>query len=394
MRLKNLDPANVGKARGHVQPEPLRNPQAETPPALQQSDGDVPPGLRPGVLVDTELQGLEGKAKGVGQKATTVQVTNHMQKKGPPKDALALGAALGFGAVMPGAAREARQRLVARFGPLREPGVEIVAFEKGAVYRERDGKAWRPVPASIPPGTQLGTKTSGYRPVHYVGLGVKKELEKLERGEETWAHPEGLSRKALDERGQNMRSHAGPIRFDEATGLPLNPLGPTGVAGRGESNLGPILAQDLFLKTTDPSTGKTYAVFILRKDTGRWAMPGGIEDAKDTGAQVPTAVREFFEETAATHADKNVDAKAELLRAFGSARQVFQGVCAKEPRNTDNMWFETTVFSIELPWSLASGLALKGTDDAKDAALLEVTPALIESLHGDHPDYVAKALGR
>ena len=308
-----------------------------------------------------------------------------------PEAARALAAALGLGRPAPTLAARARRRLVERFGPLRPPGVEVAAFEKGAVYREKGGARWRPVPSTVPRGTALGRPEPRYRPVAYVGEEVRRELDRRAHGERTWAHADDLARAEVDALVAGMRSHTGPLRVDPATGLPLNPLGPTGVCGRGESNLGPILAQDIFLHARDPSTGKLHAVFIERKDTGRWAMPGGIEDEKDEGARVPTAVRELFEETKAKSARAGVDALSEIVKAFASARTVFRGVCAREPRNTDNTWFETTVFSVEIPWSLASGLVLEGSDDASRAALLEVTPELVAALHGDHPDYVARA---
>ncbi len=303
-----------------------------------------------------------------------------------PKGAAALGEQLKLGDPKPGNLDAAMARYVARFGAPREPGIELVAFDKGAVYRERGGLTWRPVPNEVVDG-------GAYRPVQYTSKAVKDEAAKILRGEKTWAHKELLSKQELGALVGKMRSHMGPIKTDPS-GLPLNPMGRTGVAGRGESNLGPILAQDLLLKTTDPASGKAFAVLIKRKDTGRWAMPGGIEDDKDKGAKIPTAVREFFEETAATHKDASVDVQGELLKAFKGATEVYKGGCPKEPRNTDNMWFETTVFSVEVPWKLASGLKLDGSDDASTAALVELTPTVIQSLHGDHPDFVKLALDK
>jgi hypothetical protein len=299
----------------------------------------------------------------------------------------ALAAQLGLGGLQPEHGATALHNLRARFGPSidREPGIELLAFQNGAVYRERDGARWRPVPSAI-------TQDASYAPVHYVGEDVTREAAKAARGDKTWAHKNDLSKDELAARVSKMKSHTGPIRIDDKTGLPQNPLGRTGVSGRGESNLGPILAQDLFLTTVNPDSGERFAVFIERKDTGRWAMPGGIEDDKDKGARIPTAVREFFEES--IHPDRQAEFLDTIAEAFKGATQVFQGVCAKEPRNTDHMWFETTVFRVDIPWALAKSLPLEGNDDASKAELVKVTPELIASLHGDHPDFVTQALAR
>ena len=311
-----------------------------------------------------------------------------VEERNFPKEAFTLADELQLGAYSPMHREAAMARYVARFGAPRSPGIELVAFERGAVYRENGGHSWRPVPAEVPPGATFDAPGS-YSPIEYCASSVKMEAEKAARGQSTWAHRNDLTSEQLAALVSKMRSHEGPIKTD-VSGRPLNPLGPTGVSGRGESNLGPILAQDLLLTTSPPETGKTFAVLIKRKDTGRWALPGGIEDALDGSARLPTAVREFFEETKASLPGLNLENA--LLKAFEQRVDIYQGVCAREPRNTDNSWFETTVFHVQLPWSVMRQLQLDGSDDASDAALIELTNELIEGLHGDHPDFVKRAI--
>ena len=79
------------------------------------------------------------------------------------------------------------------------------------------------------------------------------------------------------------------MQFDEATGAPLNPLGRTGLTGRGLlGKWGPNHAADPIVTRFHPQTGQLQMVAIKRKDTGDWAIPGGMVDA---GEKVPTAVQ-------------------------------------------------------------------------------------------------------
>lgn len=305
------------------------------------------------------------------------------------REASALGEHLGLGALEPGGLDDAMARLHARFGASvdRPPGVEVVAFERGAVWKERGGAAWRPVPAPLPRSGSFDDE--GYAPLLWKSVHALEEAAKAARGEPTWAHPENLSRAELDARVARMKSHEGPLRVDDKTGLPRNPGGPTGLAGRGDGNLGPILAQDLLVLATDDD-GRRYGVLIERRDNGRWAMPGGIVDASDEGARLPTAVREFLEETYGDEPPEEL--VTTMLGAFADARRLYQGLCPLEARNTDNSWFESTVYVATLPWSVAKRLPLRGSDDAKSAALVELTPDVVENLHADHPRFVAAAL--
>ena len=80
----------------------------------------------------------------------------------------------------------------------------------------------------------------------------------------------------------------------------------------------------------------------MRKDTGEWALPGGMVDA---GEAVSVAVRREFTEEAGNIEDAERQALFTSLtdELFASGAVTYQGY-VDDPRNTDNAWMETTAF--------------------------------------------------
>jgi ADP-ribose pyrophosphatase len=64
----------------------------------------------------------------------------------------------------------------------------------------------------------------------------------------------------------------------------------------------------------------------MRKDTGQWALPGGMTDPTDKNA-AQTAMRELAEE-------------AGVILEEEALTEVYAGI-VDDPRNTDNAWMET-----------------------------------------------------
>ena len=72
---------------------------------------------------------------------------------------------------------------------------------------------------------------------------------------------------------------------DPRSGAPLNPAGRTGMSERGRLfKWGPNHAADPIVTRYHPTTGELQLVTIKRKDTGTWALPGGMVDAGEKAA--------------------------------------------------------------------------------------------------------------
>ena len=76
--------------------------------------------------------------------------------------------------------------------------------------------------------------------------------------------------------GGNAQTFGECLTFD-ADGRPLNPVGRTGLAGRGLlGKWGSNHAADPIVTRFHPAGGQLQVVAIQRKDTGQWAIPGGM----------------------------------------------------------------------------------------------------------------------
>ena len=102
-------------------------------------------------------------------------------------------------------------------------------------------------------------------------------------------------------RGEKLRrSLATAISFD-AAGVPLNPHGRTGLRGRGLlGKWGPNHAADPIV--TRYLGSQLQMVAIKRKDTGEWAIPGGMVDE---GEMVSVTLKREFTEEAGGHMEQS-----------------------------------------------------------------------------------------
>ena len=166
------------------------------------------------------------------------------------------------------------------------------------------------------------------------------------------------------------------VRLDPE-GYPLNPLGRTGLRGRGLlGKWGRNQAGDPLVTRIDPRTGRSQVLVIERVDSGIMALPGGMVDE---GEPIETTVsRELFEETGAT---LNFDLQS----------MIFCGV-VDDPRNTDNAWMETTVLHKHLSATEAEALVLNAGDDAKSVCWMDIDERLFTSMYASHGEYVRKAM--
>ena len=82
----------------------------------------------------------------------------------------------------------------------------------------------------------------------------------------------------------------------DALDAPRNPMGRTGLKGRGLlGKWGPNQAVDPIVTRFHPKTGVLQLAAVLRVDTGEWAIPGGMRD-QEGETEVDTMWREFNEE--------------------------------------------------------------------------------------------------
>ena len=115
------------------------------------------------------------------------------------------------------------------------------------------------------------------------------------------------------------------VRFDTKTGAPLNPRGRTGIVGRGLlGKFGPNHAADPIVTRFHPKDPeKLQFVAIERKDTGDWALPGGMVDP---GENTSLTVRREFEEEAG-----KTGQNALLEDLFSSGKPVYYGCTIHAP---------------------------------------------------------------
>lgn len=158
----------------------------------------------------------------------------------------------------------------------------------------------------------------------------------------------------------NWNSIDGNINRTSLTGkyeirnkYPLNPCGRTGLIGRGVlGRWGPNHAADPIVTRWKKSENQPVLhknsckpiiqfVAIQRKDSGEWALPGGMVDC---GEVVSTTLkREFMEEAMNSLGKSKEDAvriEQEIEKVFKEGVEVYRGY-VDDPRNTDNAWMET-----------------------------------------------------
>ncbi|KRY22419.1 ADP-ribose pyrophosphatase, mitochondrial [Trichinella patagoniensis] len=244
-----------------------------------------------------------------------------------------------------------------------------------------------------------------YRPVEYTAVTVAHA---------PWADPEiaqpGFEPKFNQIDGPiNRISYCG--KYSILNGRPLNPVGRTGMSGRGcLGRWGPNHAVDPIVTRWKCHTDGTIQVngttnrpilqfvSVLRGDSHEWAIPGGMVDA---GELVTDALkREFMEEAfdilnvSSQHQKASIEKL--VAESFQQAEVIYQGY-VDDPRNTDNAWMETAAYNIhdETGEQLGStelkagsdAVGAKWTDISSDAKLYASHSEMLKAvavLHDAH----------
>jgi len=227
-----------------------------------------------------------------------------------------------------------------------------------------------------------------------------------------WAdHPDVklVPQAVWDERTQNGRF---PLEFTPS-GVPLNPDGPTGLAGRGlYGEWGPNKSVDaLITRNAVDASGKLRLnangkplmeyIGIDRADNGKGgesslAIPGGMaKKMLRDGCVIPentfmTAWREFNEETGTLPEDaEGLENPADVLQqAFKEAFDLFEGKVNNDPRETDNAWGFTLVKHIADKKGVFSKVPLLTTKESKDSKWTVYDPDQPGKYFADHGKYI------
>lgn len=167
----------------------------------------------------------------------------------------------------------------------------------------------------------------------------------------------------------------------DENGYPLNPMGRTGLRGRGMlDKWGPTAAADPILTRNNPDTGVMEVLLIQRGDTGEWALPGGKVEENEEAWRA--AGRELIEEAGVQGVELD----------FSTARTVYEGY-VDDSRNTDNAWLKTTALHLHLDERQAEVVTIDAGSDADAAQWVAVHDGLYPKLFASHGKYLRLAVG-
>jgi ADP-ribose pyrophosphatase len=229
-----------------------------------------------------------------------------------------------------------------------------------------------PVPSMLRPWS---TPWPGYGPVDI----TPPELRPAGLADsvaEGWAEPYATPADVPDWSARQARALV-PFTFD-AQGMPLNPAGRTGRAGRNLGAWGENQAADPIVIAGDGTNRRI--LLIRRADIGVWAIPGGMVEPGEYATKA--AARELHEES-------GVDLTEHTPK-------VLSWGYVDDWRNTDNAWVCSTAVLYRLPAEVAATAG----DDAADAGwfplynreILAATLAPIGGLYAAHRPMLTAAL--
>lgn len=219
-----------------------------------------------------------------------------------------------------------------------------------------------------------------------------------------WLHPE-------------TGNPIGSVGCDPLLKMPRNPIGRTGITGRGRlGKWGPNQAADTLL-TRWKSGGELEMFVVIREECGSLAMPGGmvelsVEKERDDVAILRTAKREFLEEVSVCLKQHNEGGKGMKYNIPESQKKSIEKMFEVDPsnyvyrgyvddyRNTDHAWMETTCYHIHIDtnkpeYTFLTDLKkeVKGDDEVKGGKWITIgNNKEFRSLFASHMYIVLEAL--
>ena len=198
----------------------------------------------------------------------------------------------------------------------------------------------------------------------------------------------------------NRVSHYG--NYKVVDGFPMNPVGRTGMKGRGLlGKWAPNHAADPVVTRwkrdgkgeviKDGATKKPILEFvgIKRKDTGDWAIPGGMVDPGDT---VSLTLKKEFGEEALNSIEMDqatrLKVRVQLDDLFKHGTVLYKGY-VDDPRNTDNAWMETVAVNFHDSANAFDSFKLHAGDDAGEVCWIAVESGI--KLYANHKQLVEAA---
>nr|XP_031836155.1 ADP-ribose pyrophosphatase, mitochondrial [Nomia melanderi] len=223
-----------------------------------------------------------------------------------------------------------------------------------------------------------------------------------------WADPE-IGESSFEPKWNSLDGHVNRKSFTgnyiiNEEGYPLNPIGRTGIIGRGLlGRWGPNHAADPIVTRWKRNISEALEinkcsnkpilqfVAIQRRDSGEWAIPGGMVDPGET---ISTTLKREFMEEAMNSMEKDKASREELERSlkgfFEKGEEIYTGY-VDDPRNTDNAWMETVASNFhDKDGSILGQLTLIAGDDARNVKWMDIDSKL--NLYASHNDFIQKTV--
>ena len=241
---------------------------------------------------------------------------------------------------------------------------------------------------------RVNTKGNDYNPVDFTTPYILNTNP-------VWADPQDTSNINFEERFKCTNFYN--FKLDE-NNRPINPVGRTGLQGRGVlGKWGPNTAADPLVTRWKRGYNNTICydiygnrilqfVAIKRRDNGEYAIPGGMVEPGESLSV--TAKREFGEEALNSMEmsdDEKIIMKEKVEKFFSDNICIYEGY-VDDPRNTDNAWMVTKCFLWhDNTGEVMDNFKLQAGDDACDVKWIDYTPTSKLNLYASHSTWVEHA---